>query len=351
MRKGKFNILFGGQAGSESKGLIGLFLANKFKPDLIVQAASPNAGHTVHLNGVKKVGYQLPVSALANGGIDVALGPTSVINPTTFMKELEYMKVGRVMIHPRAAIIKGSHIREEQDQGLLKIGSTNSGIGPCRAEKIMRSEDVVFAKDVVEFKDFIWDTVKEVNQRLIRGRMVLCEMTQGFDLDLEHGIHPRYCTSKMINPAMAMAEAGVSPHLCGHIYAVVRPYPIRVNNREGSSGPYADAKEISFDIIKERCGCPFDLQEITTTTHLPRRVFEFSRERIKHMWRVCRPDFLAMTFANYVNWADYQCTTFSSLSQKTRDYVAMVQSVVGGAAPVAYIGTSEVEVIDVGIDT
>ncbi|GAH11236.1 unnamed protein product, partial [marine sediment metagenome] len=89
------------------------------------------------------------------------------------------------------------------------------------------------------------DTVWMVNDLLQRGVTILCEMTQGFDLDLEHGIDPEFCTSKMINPAMAMAEAGVSPKWLGDVYGVLRPFPVR--HDEGTY-LYAEAKPLTWDL-------------------------------------------------------------------------------------------------------
>ena len=65
MKRGKFNIIIGGQAGSESKGRLSGWLCDNYKPDLLVMTSSPNAGHTiVTAGGEKKVSYHLPVGAV-----------------------------------------------------------------------------------------------------------------------------------------------------------------------------------------------------------------------------------------------------------------------------------------------
>jgi adenylosuccinate synthase len=351
MIRGKFNVVLGAQAGSESKGKLAAYLAAKFKPDVICMAASPNAGHTAYVGGNKYVSYCLPVSAVAHRSASIMLGPSSVINVDVLVEEMEALRIepARVYIHPRAVTVTAGYIRREKEGGLLKIGSTNQGVGAARAAKIMREEDITFAKDVVVFKEMgmIADTVSILNNNLWEGATVLCEMSQGFDLDLEHGIDPHYCTSKMVNPAMGMAEAGVSPKWLGHVYGVLRPYPIRVNNREGSSGPYGEAEEISWDEVTRRCGSLTPITELTTTTKLLRRVFEFSKQRMRHFTRVCHPDFLALQFANYINHLDFGKTDWYDLSPETRDFSQWLSNTY---APVAYIGTSPEDMVDLHMD-
>ena len=146
-----------------------------------------------------------------------------------------------------------------------------------------------------------------------------------------------------INPmhvALAMAEAGVPPSLVGDVYGVIRPYPIRVNNRTGTSGPYAEAEEINWKIVMAECGYPDSLpplKEVTTTTKLPRRVFQFSWERYKRFLLVCRPTSICLQFANYVNWEDYGKTDWATISHTTKAFVKALES--KGGIPVNFLGT------------
>lgn len=345
MRQGKYNIVMGAQAGSESKGKIALYLADKYKIKVISGMASPNSGHTCYQDGIKYVSYHLPVSCIAHHKPAVVLGPSSVFLPEKFLKEVgEFGVAGRLMVHPRSVVIKASHLRKEREAGLLKIGSTNQGVGEARVEKLRRDQDVVFMNDIGDVFPWVGDTVRAIYTHLRAGDAVMHEMTQGFDLCLEHGIDPRYCTSKMIHPAMAMAEAGVSPTQIGSIYGVLRPYPIRVNNREGSSGPYAEAPEITWDLVRSRCGAPTPLMEMTTTTKLPRRVFEFCWSRMDAFVRTCGPTILCLQFANYLNWADYGVKKYDQLSKETKTFIMELEN--RYAIPVLYVGTSEEDMID-----
>jgi len=350
MKRGKLNIVFGGQAGSEAKGKLSGFLADKFHPDLLVITASPNAGHTIIMpGGEKKVSYHLPI-AMAMCDCPVILTAASLINFDILVKEIEDLGVDpkRIIIDPRASIIHNHHIELEEKGKKSDIGSTLQGIGECRMSKMMRlgrghhtlAYDIRDMFDglgigVLDYPSSVW-----VNEALYFGGMVLCESTQGFDLDLEHGIDPVYCTSKMINPSMIAAEAGVSPAMVGDVVAVIRPYPIRVSNRTGTSGPYADAKEIDWSTVALRSGCPHELKEITTTTKLPRRVFEFSWDRFSHMLRVCRPTSICLQFANYLDWSVYDRTDFGDDSFEGFDPVStFIQRLESYKVPVEFVGT------------
>jgi len=353
------NIVLGGQAGSEAKGKLSAFLCDNYPVDMIVMTASPNAGHTVIMpNGDKKVSYHLPIGSVMCD-CPIVLTAASLLNLETFAAEIVALGIDprRIIVDPRAAIIVPGDIAREHAAGLSDIGSTLQGIGETRMGKMTRVEGfVTFAAVARHFCEetgvqlSMIPTSKIINYALDRGTTVLCEMTQGFDLDLEHGIHPRYCTSKMINPSMAMAEAGVSPRRVGEIYAVIRPFPIRVNNRTGTSGPYAEAQEITWEKVAESCGhpssLPFEpggtvhepLAEITTTTKLPRRVFEFSWERFHHMIQVCAPTSICLQFANYVDWEVYEAKgNWDNLTYLVQEFILTLKHESG--VPVEFVGT------------
>lgn len=354
MKRGKLNIVFGGQAGSEAKGKLSGYLVEKYSPDLIVMTSSPNAGHTiVKPDGTKLVSYHLPIAAVMSE-CPVVLTAASLINYNTFGEEIKALGIrpNRIYIDPRASVIHEHHIAEEKSGGKSDIGSTLQGIGECRMGKMKRLGRANHTL-VGDIRDAFWDlgvhvintsAAGIVNYYLDEGLMVLCESTQGFDLDLEHGIDPVYCTSKMINPSMIAAEAGVAPSMVGEVYAVIRPYPIRVNNRTGTSGPYAEAEEIDWHTVAVRCGHPSvnngggaeALGEITTTTKLPRRVFEFSWERYHHMIRVCRPTAICLQFANYLDWSCYETTDPLALAGKADEFIASLEKV---GVPVRFVGT------------
>jgi adenylosuccinate synthase len=345
MEKG-FNIVIGAQAGSEAKGKLSAFIAQERPgPDLVCMASSPNAGHTyVDGNGIAHVTYHLPAAAVVTQ-CPIVLGPSSLINAATFIAEVDKLRIdpGRVYISHRASRITPEHCSNEAGCGLSDIGSTLQGVGEARCHKMRRDGTVQFVGDDEQFAATgfnVCDTESMINGYLSDGARVLYEMTQGFDLCLEHGIHPRYCTSKMITPAMAMAEAGVNPHFLAEIYGVLRPYPIRVNNRTGTSGPYTGAQEITWADVARECGYTDDVGafgEYTTTTKLPRRVFTFSWERFRYFCAVCGPTRLCLQFANYINWYDFGVNSWDRLSASTRSFIQELEEEAG--CPVTYVGT------------
>lgn len=350
MQRGRLNIVFGGQAGSEAKGKLSGWLADQYPLDLLVMTASPNAGHTIVTpDGEKKVSYHLPVASVMCD-CPIVLTAASLINVKSFEAELESLGIrpDRILVDPRASIIHEHHIGLEEDGGLSDIGSTLQGIGSCRRSKMERrgrghhtlADHIRDVFEVMGVRVMSAPSSILVNSLLDKGAMVLCESTQGFDLDLEHGIDPVYCTSKMVNPSMIAAEAGVAPHLVGDTFAVLRPYPIRVNNRTGTSGPYAEAREITWDDVRSRCGCPEPLEELTTTTKLPRRVFEFSWERFQHMIRVCRPTHLALQFANYLDWSCFETSAGPDQPLAFPPAVSLfIQRLETSGVPVSFVGT------------
>lgn len=353
MRVGQFNIVIGGQAGSESKGKLAAHLVHESCPLLhyVSMTASPNAGHTyVDDTGRKHVSYHLPISGVVlarHYGGKIVLGPASLINVLTLVKEMQTLgiKEEQVIIDPRASIILDRHLRQERFGSLSNIGSTLQGVGAARCAKMSRGHKgpVEFAKDNVVLREMgipTRDTEQLLNDHMSRGGTVLHEMTQGFDLDLEHGISPLHCTSKMINPMMAMAEMGIPAHRLGDVYGVIRPYPIRVNNRTGYSGSYDDAEEITWAEVGARAGAPGDIvAELTTTTKLPRRVFEFSENRFKKFVRVCKPTVLCLQFANYIDWSVHGESNIHVLhkSQAVMSFIEYLEEI--GGVHVKYIGT------------
>jgi adenylosuccinate synthase len=357
LRPGKVNIVIGGQAGSEAKGKMSAYLANHQPVELVTMAASPNAGHTyVDDDGKKWVSYHMPAAAkpcLEKGGV-VVLGPTSVINKSTFMQELDDLGLlsfipKSIFVDVRATIIDSECIAQECGGTLSDIGSTLQGVGAARMRKIGRghSGDIRWAVNDEYLLDqgiVFRDTNQIIWNFIMSNAVVLHEMSQGFDLDLEHGISPLYCTSKMVNTSMGLAEIGMPPQLVGEVIGVIRPYPIRVNNRTGYSGPYGEAREIEWEEVARRCGHPNpeELVEMTTTTKLKRRVFEFSWERYEKFVTTCCPTQICLNFVNYLDWKAYgirhnNLDLWMIGYEKINEFIHKLED--RGATPVRYLGT------------
>ena len=343
LQKGKFNVIIGAQAGSESKGKLSAYLCDRDKPDLLVMTSSPNAGHTcITPEGKKMVSYHLPIGSVMCD-CPIILTPASIINPKILEKEIRDLGIDpkRIFIDTRASVITACNLKQERDDGLSDLGSTLQGVGSTRCSKMMRKGGHTFTGGILSYLNVLpVDSVPLIHNYLRGKKKVLCESTQGFDLDLEHGIDRHYCTSKMVNTSMILAESGIPPQCVGNVYGVFRPYPIRVNNRTGTSGPYTGAKEISWEEVAKRCGFPGDsFGEMTTTTGLLRRVFTFSWHRFYRFIRVCAPTHLALQFANYLDWNLYGEMDSNVLweNSKLRNIIISIESHFN--IPISFVGT------------
>ncbi|WP_241006563.1 adenylosuccinate synthetase, partial [Pseudomonas viridiflava] len=83
---------------------------------------------------------------------------------------------------------------------------------------------------------------------------MLVEGTQGSALSIYHGNYP-YVTSRDINIAGCLAEAGISPSRVRRIIMVIRPTPIRVGIPDDSSNTSGPIKhETDFKTVAEAAG-------------------------------------------------------------------------------------------------
>jgi adenylosuccinate synthase len=360
VKRGKLNIVFGGNVGSEAKGKQAAYLADKHSINVFASSMSPNAGHTAIVEGKKWVTHCVPVGVAGRtvrGGMNrvrVYLGPASVINPSVLEEDVATLNAmgvlsSNVFLDARAAVIRPEHVSRENET-MLKIGSTGQGVGEARIEKLMRRGNLVKNYDRALPCVVVDGVTGIVRGEMEAGEAVLYEMGQGFDLCIDHGIDPIYCTSRNVTPMMALAEMGIPAKDLGDTYAVIRTFPIRVNNREGSSGPYP-SQELDWDAIRSYCGAPEDITEYTTTTKLKRRVFGLSPVRLYDMVRACDPTHICLQFLNYVDWwGCYGGHNGFDLSEKCRQFVEMVEQVTG--KPASYLGTGpeHVHMIDRGMD-
>lgn len=305
------SVVFGGQAGSEGKGAIVGFMARRHNFEAAICSFMTNAGHTWTDGNRKIVVQQLPV-ALVNKNIPhILIGPGSAITESQLEKEIneldaEWNVAGRLGIHPRAMIIEADDVAFEKEH-LTYLGSTAKGCGAAIARKAMRTPNVRLARDVPWLRSFLKDTTALVGTIIEDGGSVMIEGSQGFDLDLHHGIEYPYCTSRSTTPQQTIADCGIAITDITDIIATLRTYPIRVGNPKnaegediGYSGPFGGA-ELSWDDITRLSGSPTPLIERTTVTKRVRRIFQMDYERLQVMKRICDPNGIAVTFLDYVD--------------------------------------------------
>ena len=294
----------GGQFGSEGKGLIVGEIAGEY--DHHVRVGAANAGHTLYVNGVKRVMQQLPCAAYANPNAELYVGPGALISPEILLTELQGLASFRklmgmeppmINVDARAHVIQQCHIDREQESDLAeRIGSTSTiakeGIGAAQAARVERMANVVTAEEWLTRNPDARMLLRDVPTALY-GEDVLMEGTQGTSLSLTTGRHP-YITSRNTTAAGLCADCGVAPMLLDRVIMVCRTYPIRV---AGSSGPFwAESEEIRWSDI----GVEED-RERTTVTKKIRRVATFSMEQIIEGVILNGATEIALTFCDYLD--------------------------------------------------
>ncbi len=266
---GRITIIIGMQYGSEGKGAITSYLAPGCS--MGVRTGAANAGHTIYYNGEKIIMRQIP-SVWVNPRAKLVIGVGAMVSLDILLKEIEEIdKIlpikDRLFIDEQAHVITKEQIRREKRTDLAKrIGSTSAisgeGIGTAMADKVLRKESCVQAKDVEWLKPYLCDTVEMINEYLDREQLIILEGTQGFGLSVEHGHFP-YVTSRDTSATALAASIGISPHhFDTQVIGVVRTYPIRV---AGNSGPFGkDSREISWEEVTKRAGSKKPIIETTT---------------------------------------------------------------------------------------
>lgn len=291
------------QFGSTGKGLFAGYLAGSIHPDTIITAWAPNAGHTFR----DAAGKSYVTSALPSGIFNapdlkrILLGPGSVINAMLLLDEMDrfakFLHDVTISIHPAAACVTDVHRRLEAIGPLSKIGSTLKGVSEAMIQKMRRGIEgsniagvalmgTPLEGNLVTTEDYDW-MVDEAEVCIIEG-------AQGFSLSINHGFYP-FVTSRDCTTTQILTDCGIPSQIWDDIsvYGVARVFPIRVNNRDGWSGPcYPDQREVHWDEI----GVP---AELTTVTKLPRRIFTFSEEQIRRAIRMNGTDRIFLNFANY----------------------------------------------------
>lgn len=297
-----------GMWGSCGKGGVTGWLAKRVAYDTVVCAYGTQAGHSYNdrERGIQMMVQQLPVGVTCPTVKNVLIGPGALIHAETLLREIrDYLQPGqRLVIHENAAVVTDEHAQREKDRGQTKMGSTAKGVGQAMIDRILRDPGTKpiarlgFAG--TELGQYVIDRF-EYDRVLRQGSIVLVEGAQGFGLSLYHGDWP-YCTSRDVTPWQIAADCGLPFDWAPDIqtWVVMRTFPIRVNNRDGSSGPaYEGQRELTWEELGQQ-------PELTTVTKLPRRVFEFSLHQFQHAMQHCAsnhsfgaPPKVVLTFADY----------------------------------------------------
>ncbi len=300
------------QWGDEGKGKIVDLLTEHF--DLVVRyAGGANAGHTVRI-GEEKFALHLMPSGILRPGVLNIIGPGVALDLEILATEIDGLRKRGVAINDNLLISLRAHLvmpyHKKQDRlaearlgDARKIGTTAKGIGPCYADKALRTTalrvtDLCYPSDfraklgeiVAErnkafaslyddaepldakaladewlgyaerLRPHFEDTTSVLNDAIADGKRILFEGAQGSLLDITHGTFP-FVTSSTCTAAGVAAGAGVPPSAVQSYVGVVKAYCTRVG-----SGPFpTEQADATGDLIRERG------HEYGTTTGRPRR--------------------------------------------------------------------------------
>lgn len=344
---GRAMIIVGMQYGSEGKGAITEYLSPAIS--LGIRSGAANAGHTIYYKNQKFIMRQIP-SVWINPITKLAIGIGAVINLDILLKEIEHISKfskikDRLFIDSNAHVITKEEMLEEQNTDLAsRIGSTSAisgeGIGTATANKVLRKSSRIQAKDVPQLKPYLSDTVDLINTYLDMDELVLIEGTQGFGLSLEHGQFP-FVTSRDVSATGIAASVGISTHrFFIDVIGVARTYPIRV---AGNSGPFdEDSQEITWKELAKKANADKSITEKTSVTNKIRRVATFSKKHFVKACQVNRPTEIAITFADYLDWATHEK---QEISEPIDNFIKMIEEISGGI-PVKLIKTGPKTTID-----
>lgn len=332
------SIVVGGQYGSEGKGKVAYYWANKMNAAAVVRVGGSNSGHTVYgAGGSRHALRMLPTASIFNQ-ITSVLPAGAYIDIPVLMKEIEETSIAmeKLKIDPNAMVISEEHRDRELVLNLQKeIGSTLSGTGAAVMERISRSKNVLLARDIPELFPFLTDTKEYLRSLLDKGEHVVIEGTQGYGLSNYHAKDYPYATSRDTTAAGFLAETGLSPFDVEHVVMVIRALPIRV---AGNSGPLE--LEIDWKKVSQESGAEEYFDEKTTVTHRVRRVARFTPGIVKEAILVNRPDVIVL---NHMDYIDMPNKGKNYLSKKQEDFLEEVEKMIG--RKISYCGNGEMSIL------
>jgi len=336
--KGKVVDLLAGASDGSGEGASGGF-------DCVVRYnGGANAGHSVQVADQRYALHLIP-SGILNPNLTNVVGNGVVLDPLQIVKEIRELRGHGLTIADNLRVSDRAHVvfpyHKLQDTLLEKavaklhgkeaVGTTGRGIGPCYADKALRSTairvaelldeahllrrltEVVLLKNVQlkalaeqcgeafepfdprklvdEFRDAIevlrphvCDTAMLLHDAQDAGKRLLFEGANATLLDIDHGTYP-FVTSSNCSSLGVHTGAGIPGHRVANVIGVVKAYQTRVGG-----GPMpTELKDAVGDRIRE-VG-----REYGTTTGRPRRCGWLDAVALHYAARVCGATGLAIT--------------------------------------------------------
>jgi len=305
------------QFGSTGKGLMAYWLADRWRHTVAICAHTPNAGHTVIIDGVTYVHTALPCAALAESIKFILIGPGAVFDLDQLIREARFA-AGRldgktIIVHPNAILLRiADKLLEDSTLAIRDIASTAKGTAAANTRRMMRVPDAIINHQKVIVGEAVHALARHgVGLRVSRNDYMeiiadprnrcIIEGCQGFGLSIYHGMYP-YTTSRDTTPNQLAADCALLStwRQSTTVVGTMRTYPIRVGHtyddagvQIGNSGPWHDdQQELTWASIGIE-------PELTTVTHRVRRVATFSQRQLTEACQVVAPDELFINFCNY----------------------------------------------------
>ena len=290
--RGSVLCLVGAQYGSEGKGVVAAYLADRYS--VHVRVGGPNAGHTFKHEGRLWKMRALPCG-WKNPDAKLVIGAGAIVDPELLIQEITETGVdpARVWVDHRAVVIEETD-RPQHYALKARIGATGEGVGPARMRRLARNSDNMRTVGDLPEGFYPWqvaDTASLLNGFYRSGRRILLEGTQGYGLSLIHGLWP-YVTSHDTGAAQLLADVGLPP-TGAEVLMVARTFPIRVG---GNSGPLKD--ETDWDEISRIAGR--QTIEHTTVTGRVRRVGWLDVDMLRRSLEQNGAHGLVLTFLDYM---------------------------------------------------
>jgi len=317
------SVAIGTQWGDEGKAkMIDYFTKDA---DIVVRyQGGANAGHTVVVNGKKYVFHLVP-SGILHKDKHCVVGNGLVLDPVQLMEEVESLELEGLDAKKRLFISDAVHLILPYHKALdaameefrsQKIGTTNRGIGPCYADKCLRTgirAGDIFNEDTLkervasalkmknlelekvynkppftleEIMDIltvfrkkagkmIINTQNYLHQSLKENKKILLEGAQGYALDIDHGTYP-YVTSSNPTIGGALLGTGLNSFHINEVIGIAKAYVTRVGE-----GPFP-TEDTGDDGDRLRVNG----KEFGSTTGRPRRCGWFDVELLKQSARI-----------------------------------------------------------------
>jgi adenylosuccinate synthase len=316
-------LVVGTQWGDEGKGKIIDFLTPSFHVIARYQGGH-NAGHTVIVNNRRIILHLIPSGILHPGKLCV-IGNGVVVDPQSFLEEVEELRKFGVEVDKNIVISKDAHLilpyhsqqekLSEERRGAKRIGTTLRGIGPCYEDKAARQGikagdllDLAVLREKIEdnvkeknknfalhkippldplsifekyrsyaskLKDYIKDVSLLLDEKIKQGKSVLFEGAQGTLLDIDHGTYP-FVTSSNSTAGGVCTGLGIGPDKIHGVLGVTKAYTTRVGQ-----GPFpTEIFDEKGKLLLERGN------EFGATTGRPRRCGWFDAVAVSYSCRV-----------------------------------------------------------------